>query len=249
MPAFCLVARRIGPAALTAALLTLMVSDMAKAQDKAVGSAGRVDGRTVSVSATGAVSAEPDVAHISTGVVFEADTAQEALTGNSMAMKRVFDGLKGLGIGARDIQTAAFAVEPRYQSKTTQGAVPQITGYRVVNQVKIAVRNLERLGEILDRLVGLGANQMHGLVFDVSKAEALKDTARKIAIANALHRARLYAEATGTEVGAVLAISEDTGHGMPHGAPMSRAVVLESVPIEKGSQVIEVRVSVTWALK
>ena len=63
---------------------------------------------------------------------------------------------------------------------------------------------------MLDTLVTLGANQMNGLSFEVSKAETLKDEARKEAIANALRRAKLYAAAAGAEVGEVVSISEDT---------------------------------------
>ncbi len=243
-----LIHRRTTVTTLLAAVLTLMVAPMPKAQDKAAATGGRTFERTVSVSATGSVAAEPDMAHISTGVIWEAETAREALAGNSAAMRRVIDGLKALGIEPRDIQTVSLNVEPRYPSKTTPGSTPQIAGYRVVNQIRVTVRRLVRLGEVLDQVVSLGANQMHGLVFDVSESESLKDKARKIAIANALHRARLYAQTSGAEVGAVLAISEEMGH-VPHGATMSRSAMLESVPIERGSQAIEVRVNVTWALK
>ena len=72
----------------------------------------RGPGRTVSVSATGSVAAEPDHATISIGVVSEAETAREALARNSATMVKVIDGLKGLGISAQDIRTTAINVEP-----------------------------------------------------------------------------------------------------------------------------------------
>lgn len=203
--------------------------------------------RTVTVSATGAVSALPDIAHVATGVVSEGGTAAAALAANTAAMKSVVDGLKALGIAAADMQTDAFSVEPRYPARPAPGSAPQIDGYRVVNQLRITVRKLEDLGAILDRMIGLGANQMHGLSFEVSGAEALKDEARRVAIANALRRAELYAAAAGAGVGQVLAIVEDGARQAPRGALMARAMT-ESVPIERGSQSLEVGVTVTWAL-
>src|SRR5262245_970458 len=159
--------------------------------------------RTVSVSATGSVTAEPDLAMISTGVVSEAETAREALSRNTATMAKVIEGLKAHGISAQDIRTTALNVEPRYRAAKDQA--PAI----VVNQVRITARELKRLGEVLDQIVTLGVNQIGGITFEVSKAEELRDEARKTAMANALRRARLFAASAGADVGAVLTISED----------------------------------------
>lgn len=205
--------------------------------------------RTVTVSASAEVAAEPDIARLSAGVASEADSAREALSRNTEAMRRLIEGLKGTGVDEKDIQTSAFNVEPRY-TNPRDNRPPVISGYRVSNNVAITARDLKRLGELLDKLVTLGGNQIHGLTFDVSKAETLKDEARKQAIANALRRAKLYAAAAGAEVGAVVAISEETGHVVsPRPAMMGRAAMAQSVPIEAGSQMLEARVTVTWALK
>ena len=90
---------------------------------------------------------------------------------------------------------------------------------------------------------------MNGLSFDVSKAETLKDEARKQAIENALRRAKLLASAAGAEVGEVIAISEEVAHGGPRPFAMARAAKADLVPIEGGSETLEARVTVTWALK
>ena len=202
--------------------------------------------RTVSVSATGSVVAEPDLAMISTGVVSEADTAREALSRNTATMAKVIDGLKALGISAQDIRTTTLNVEPRYRSAKDQA--PSIVGYQVVNQVRITARELKRLGEVLDQIVSLGVNQIGGIAFEVSKAEELRDEARKMAMANALRRARLYAASAGADVGAVLMISEDAPAPAPR--PLARTSLAASdVPIEPGTQRLEVKVYVTWALR
>ena len=177
--------------------------------------------RYVSVSATGSVAADPDMASVSTGVIVEADTAKEALARNSTVMAKLIDGLKALGIAPADIQTTSLNVEPRYvQAK--DGRPATINGYRVVNQVRLTVREVKRLGEILDGAIGLGANQVNGIAFDVSNAETLKDEARKLAMVNAKRRAELFATAAGAQLGPVLTISEDVS-AAPRPMPMARA--------------------------
>lgn len=203
--------------------------------------------RSITVTATGQVAAEPDQARITSGVATEAATASQALSRNSDLMKKVIDGLKAEGIDAKDIQTTSFRVEPRLHAAARREA-PTIDGYRVVNQVEVLARNLDRLGDVLDRLVSLGANAMAGLTFEVSRAETLRDDARKEAVANAKRRADLYAAAAGAEVGEVLTIQEGGDVG-PRPMPMARAMRGEAVPIERGTETLEASVTVTWALK
>jgi hypothetical protein len=215
---------------------------MSEAQDR------RPD-RSVTVSATGSVAADPDMAYVSTGVVSEAETARDALSRNTTTMKKLIDGLKDKGVAAKDIQTTSINVEPRYQ-QFKDGRPATIAGYRVVNQVRITARDLTKLGEVLDQAVTLGANQMGGIQFDVSNAETLKDDARKRAMENALRRAKLYAAGAGAEVGAVISISEDVQFVGPRPVPMARsALAAEAVPIEAGTQMLEARVHVVWSLK
>ena len=202
--------------------------------------------RYVSVSATGSVAADPDIASVSTGVEVEADTAKEALARNSAVMAKVIDGLKALGIAPKDIQTTAVNVEPRY-TQVKDGRPAAINGYRVVNQMRLTVRDVKRLGEILDGAVGLGANQVHGIAFDVSKAETLKDEARKLAMENARRRAELYATAAGAQLGSVLTIAEEGSVG-PRPMTMARFGAA-AAPIEPGTRMLTVEVNVTYALR
>ena len=203
--------------------------------------------RYVSVSATGDVAAEPDMAYISTGVIVEADTAKDGLARNSIVMGKLIDGLKSLGIAPKDIQTTSVNVQPRYvQAK--DGHPTTIDGYRVVNQVRLTVREIKRLGEMLDAAVTLGANQVNGITFDVSNAETLKDEARKQAMVNAKRRAELYATAASAQLGNVLTISEDVNPG-PRPMPMARSAVAGAVPLEAGTRTLTVEVHVTYSLR
>jgi len=224
-----------------AALATPLAVTLAKAAEEA-------SERRISVTASATVTAEPDLALISTGVVSEAETAREALDRNTAAMRRLIDGLKAADIKPNDIQTTSFNVEPRYE-QARDGRPPKIVGYRVHNQVRIAAREIGRLGEVLDRAVTLGANQVGGIQFEVSKAETLKDEARREAMANALRRAQLFAAAAGVQLGDVLRIEEGVQHEGPQPLPYTRALKAEAVPIERGTQSLEATVNVTWGLR
>lgn len=203
--------------------------------------------RSITVSATGLVAVEPDQARISSGVTTEAETAKDALAENSATMKKLIDGLKAAGVAAKDIQTSQLSVNPRY-TRPREGETQRIDGYSVTNQVEITARDLDKLGEVLDALVRLGANQMGGLTFGVSEAETLRDDARKEAVANARRRAELYAQAAGVELGEVLKIDEG-GESGPPPMPMARAMKMEAVPIERGTETLSASVTITWALK
>jgi uncharacterized protein len=203
--------------------------------------------RLVSVSATGSVVAVPDTAYITAGVLTEADTARDALNRNNVATAKLIDGLKAAGIAPKDMQTSQLSVSPRY-TQAKEGRPATVSGYTVSNQVRITVRDVKRLGEVLDQAITLGANQMHGISFEVSTAEQLKDDARKLAMQNARRRAELYATAAGAQLGPVLRISEDVRDA---GGPMLQKsrVAMNAVPVEAGTQTLEVEVHVTYELK
>lgn len=209
----------------------------------------KVPMRTISVTASGQVTAVPDIVRISTGVLAEATTAKEALSANTAAMSQVVEKLKALGLDAKDIQTSDFSVQPKYLYPQ-DGTPPKLTGYQVSNMVHIRVRNVARMGEVLDQVVDAGSNQVHGIQFEVSKADELQDSARKNAFAAALRKAQLYAAAAGAMLGPVISISEGPVQQGP--VPVMRQAMTEkadAVPIEAGEQALEVQVSVVWALQ
>jgi uncharacterized protein len=204
--------------------------------------------RTLSLAATGTVKAEPDKVDITTGVTSEALTARDALDKNSEAMSQVVKALKAEGIPAKNIQTTNFSVQPVYEHK--EGSTPFITGYRVVNTVRIGLTDTKQLGAILDKVVSLGANTIDSIEFSVAEPETLKDDARRRAIENAKANAKVYAEAAGVRLGPIFTIVEEDAF-IPRYAPAgaARMELARDVPIEAGTMTVEVRVRVTWELE
>ncbi|MEZ5829534.1 MAG: SIMPL domain-containing protein [Hyphomicrobiales bacterium] len=207
------------------------------------------DKRTISLAATGAVKTTPDKVDITTGVTTEGQTARDALDKNTEAMAKVVEGLKEAGIEPKDIQTTNFSVSPIYEQRK-EGKPAFITGYRVSNSVHITVRDTKKLGDILDKVVSLGANQIGSIAFGVSEPEALKDEARKQAMRNAIANAQLYAETAGVELGPVLTIAEEDGGYVPRYEAAAAPMAMDkAVPIEAGTTTVEVRLRVTWELR
>lgn len=205
--------------------------------------------RWVMVAGHGSVEAAPDSAEITTGVVTEAATARGALTASNAAMSKVIEGLKAAGIAAKDIRTQQFQIQPRYRDYKGRGA-HEIEAYVVRNQVEVKVRDVARLGDLIDQVVTLGANQASNIAFHVSDAEKRKDQARKLAIENAIHRGRLLAQAAGAKLGPVLTITEEVAaQPPPRPMVMRGAMSGDSVPIEMGSEMLSVRVEVSFALE
>jgi len=203
---------------------------------------------TITVSATGNVIAVPDIALISVGVVSEADTARDALNTNSRAMVGVIESLREAGLQTSDIQTTDFSVQPRYVRDRNESGAARIEGYRVQNSVRIRVRDLKKLGDILDVVVSDGSNQIGNIQFDLSEAEALRDKARVRAVEEATRKARTYASAAGVSLGPVKQIQEQGGGHQPRVA-MMRTAAAESVPIEAGETTVSVGVTMTWELQ
>jgi uncharacterized protein YggE len=203
----------------------------------------------VTVTGTGSVSAAPDRAQIQAGVVTEAPRAAEAVAATSAAMQKVLAALDAAGIDRKQVQTSRFDVSPVYADMTpeTRG-MPAIRGYRASNQVQVEVRDIAKIGGVLDALVGAGANEIGGISFSIADSKPLEDQARKQAVADARRKAELYAAATATTLGRVLAIDESGGGPSPFPARHARMEAAAAPPIAPGELDLAVTVTVTWSL-
>ncbi|MGF7159854.1 hypothetical protein FHS85_001473 [Rhodoligotrophos appendicifer] len=207
--------------------------------------------RTLSLTGTGEVKAVPDQAMISIGVVEQAATAAAALSANNAAMAEIMATLKAAAIGDRDIQTANFSVSPRYVYPKEGNEPPRIEGYEVSNQVTVRVRDLAKLGGVLDKVVSSGSNQINGISFLIADRDTAENEARRLAVADAKAKADLYAAAAGVTLGPVYSLSENGGYQPPQ--PMMRQsfakAAPDSVPIAQGEQTVSIEVNITWQLK
>jgi uncharacterized protein len=166
--------------------------------------------RMINVTGTGQVFLTPDVAYINIGVHTVADTVGDALKLNNSQATAVASSLKELGVDAKDIQTNAFNVYPQQQFGP-QGEVLKTT-YAVDNTVFVTVRDLSKLGQILDVVVQNGANAINGITFDVlDKTKALAQV-RQMAVTDARQQAQQLADAAGVKLGDLVSLNVSTSN-------------------------------------
>jgi uncharacterized protein YggE len=201
----------------------------------------------ISVTGEATVSVAPDQAQIDGGVTSEAKTAREASDANNSAMGKVLLALKGAGIDEKDYQTSRLSLQPQSTPNRTGGA-PAIVSYRASNRVTIRLRDVTKVANVIDALVGTGANEIGGINFVVSQASKLLDEAREQAISDARRKATIYAKAAGVELGAPLSISEE-GNAPPMPYRKMSAGVAASAPVAPGEETLSVTVNVSWAIK
>ncbi len=200
---------------------------------------------SITVTGEGEVTGAPDMATVSIGVTTTAATAAAALAQNSEQVAQVIAGLKSAGIEPRDIQTSGLSLNPMWPGRS--GDTPAtITGYQASNTVSVRVRALPGLGELLDQVVGNGANTLNGISFGLADPRPATDEARRRAVADARARAELLAGAAGVELGSILSISESGGGQVPQ--PMYRREAAMAVPVEGGEVGVTAAVTITWAL-
>ena len=222
----------------------------ASAQSPSPPIAAPSDGTLLSVSASAEATRVPDVASLSTGVVTQAADANAALKANSAQMNKVVAAIRAAGIAERDIQTSGININPQYRYAENQP--PTITGYQASNNVNIKVREVGKLGEVLDALVASGANQVNGPNFEIDEPEAVYDEARQAALKKAQARAEMYAKSLGLRVRRIVSISEGGGGGfrpmpmmMAQAKSMDRA---ESTSVSPGETTLSVNLDVVFEL-
>lgn len=213
---------------------------------------------SMQITGHGEVMAAPDTAYVTSGVTSQGTTAKEALDANTKDMTALIATLKAAGIESVDIQTSGFSVNPNYvytDQKDANGyqLPPKIVGYTVTNGVTVHVRDLTKLGVVLDQAVTVGANTISGINFAVEDPTELYNEARKAAFADAKGKADLYAQAAGVELASLSLISEQQGYNAP---PMPYAAKAEfasrdvaAVPVEVGQLTFSIDVNVNWDLE
>ena len=207
----------------------------------------------------GEAAVAPDLAIVTLSVLRESDTARAALDQANAAAAEVIAAMKEAGIEARDLQTGGLQINPRYVypqnggSQNGDEAQPRIVAYQVTNTLTVRVRDIAKVGEIVDRAVTLGVNQGGGISFTNDDPSAARTEARRLAVVDAIARARTLAEAAGVGLGQIIEMSEQSFIQPPMPMVASRAYRMEAqadaVPVEAGENVYRVQINATFELK
>ncbi|MBE3066233.1 MAG: SIMPL domain-containing protein [Chloroflexi bacterium] len=209
--------------------------------------------RTLDVSGNGTVYLTPDIAYLYIGVHTEEPAIATAVSNNNTQTTALVDALKNAGVAEVDIQTSNFSV---YSTQSYDKMTNQPSGgttYAVDNTVYVTVRDLTKLGSLLNTAVEAGANNINSITFDVADKTAAMTQARQKAMANASSLASELAQTAGVQLAEIQNVSYSDNSPNPYSYGMGggggAAAPNASVPIQPGLTQITVTVSVTYSIK
>ena len=200
---------------------------------------------TVRATGEATVTAVPDQARISIGVVNQAATADKAAAANAQQSDAVIKQLRGLLGSNAEIKTINYSISPDYNFN---GGRQKITGYTANNTVRVRIDDLKDVGRVIDAVAENGANTISGIQFTLRDERAVRIEALRRAAAQAKANAEAIASAMGLRVVGV--ISAEAGEpSMPHPvfamAAMRAAPGGAPTPVEAGTLDVGAVVTVT----
>ena len=241
--------RHFALAAAASSAILLATSAAARAADQPLSEA------IISVSGEGQATLAPDMAIVDLSVVRQAQTAAEALSANNKAMADVLAALGSEGVAEKDMQTSGFTIQPQYKQEILKSGAyqaPVIVSYQVNNGVSVRVRDLGKLGALIDKTVKLGVNDGGNIRFTNDNPDEAIKQARRNAMAEAMDKAKTLAEAAGVKLGRVISINENFMRPMPAPQMMMRASMAkdaaEAVPVAAGENAYSVTVNISYAI-
>ncbi len=210
---------------------------------------------TITVTGEGKVSVAPDIAEMSFGVTTGVKaTSKEASASITKSMNEVLAAVKALGIEDKDIRTESFYLNPSYDWNDGR---QRLRGYEATQSLRVKVRDLAKVGDVLTAATEAGANQAGGVEFTLEDPDAKQTEARTEAIADAKGKAEALAAQLGEKLGDVQSFNENGGGWYPRPMMMAKAEYSmggapmddEAMAMPAGEEDITISVSITYELR
>lgn len=208
----------------------------------------------VSVTGQGEVKAMPDMAYVNLGVEARKPSLAEARAEVTAAVERVLALTRELKIDPKLVDASQLQVQPDYRWNE-KDSKRVLLGYFVARQIQVELRDLDKLGTLLERSVSAGANQMGGARLDSSRRKELERDALAKAVDDARQDAETLARAAGVKVGSVYSLSASSEAVPMYYAKAERAVMAAAPAGDAAAETYEVsemkftaNVSAQWQL-
>ncbi|MGD0019206.1 MAG: SIMPL domain-containing protein [Candidatus Limnocylindrales bacterium] len=204
---------------------------------------------TVTVSGVGEVSVAPDTADVMIGVSVTKPTVKDARAGAATSMTAIIAAVKKVGIADKDIVTTNVSLSPVYDYTSS---APRLTGYQFSNSLKVTVRDLTKVADVIDDSSTAGATIIQGISFRLDNPKSVETQARQLAMADARSRADALAQAAGVSIKGVATINETSASSPINYYPSYAAAGVSkdavSTPIQTGTTDITVQVTVSYLI-
>lgn len=208
----------------------------------------------IKVTGSGSANIKPDVAYLNVGVQTIDKDAKKAQDDNRASISKMIDKLKAMKIKDEDIQTSSYDIRPRYNYNNNKET---LEGYEVENMIRVTVREVEAVGDILDAMSKEGANRSHGISFDVLDREEVYNQALEKAIDDAKNKADVMSKKAEVTLQKPLAIYEGYVPDEVYGDDIfvrkemvsMDADMMGSSPIASGELEIKANVTIIYGTK
>jgi uncharacterized protein YggE len=195
----------------TGALIMMIVTSAgtatAVAQPLTPQPGGRTSGvRTLSVMGHGEAHVTPDTAMLDVAIETNGPTAQEAARRNAQLSQEVVSAIKADLGASGSVWTGSYALFPDYESQPTGGG-SKLVGYRAENSINVRTTALDRVGALIDKAIGAGANRVNALTFTISNDSQARSEAISLAAKDAQSKAQALADALGVKLKRILSTS------------------------------------------
>ncbi len=216
-------------------------------------------GNTITVYATGEVYTKPDLVITTFSTITEKETVAEALSENTEKMNAVISFVKAQGVEDKDLKTTSFNIYPHYEYQRIEIEIYPyppgkrvLVGYEVTQSLEVKIRDMTKIGDILQGATDAGANQVGDLQFTIDKEEEFEKQARKEAIEKAKAKAEELASQLGVNLVKITNFSESSVipyfYGLEKAAAPAGLGGGETPQIETGENKIEVTVTITYEI-
>ena len=202
----------------------------------------------LTVTATGSVQMEPEVAWVRFAISTEAEQAGDAVARNTQIASQVLKALQELGVDEKDVQTTAYRLLPR-EERDREGRL--LRRYFVVEEeFRVTVRDLNKVGQVLDAVLRAGVNRVYDVTFGIEDLQAAQRQARTLAVKQAEAQAQAIAEAAGMRVRRIRQMQFGAA---PRPGPVVKAAPMAAeaaaVPIAPGTLQVSATVTVEFELE
>ena len=203
---------------------------------------------SISVTASSSVNYLPDMAEFTTSVSATEKDASKAAARVAVLWKSLQQAFRSAGISASDASSIAYSVNPEWEYNRTTGK-RSLKGYTARHTVRVTVRDLRKLGSVIDAAASAGASSVTGLKYSSSRYDRYRAEALENAVKNARQDAKVMAKAAGGAIGSILELSYTRSR---QNIPVMRTFIAandkadESTELQAGEQELTVSVSSRW---
>lgn len=186
--------------------------------------AAAAEPNTIAVSGMAEQEVAPDMAYIDVGVNVRTDDAETARTQEAQIASQIRRALLGLAITDNDLQNTSYYLYQEY--KVDRNGVRTADKYVLDSSIKVTVKDLDKLSQVIDNLVKAGATNISNITYALSTQNIIQRQLLATAVENARDKAAVVANAGSRTLGNMLSAdinSFDGGTIVAYGANKLRS--------------------------